>query len=470
MGCLIAVLLATGLAPGGPPLGAAVFAAGPDESLRLLLVRLLVIMLAARAGAAVARRLGQPTVIGEIVAGLALGPSGLGRLAPGLSAASFGGGDEGGDPTLIALSQLGLVLLLFDVGLEFDFSHVRRHARLAAAISAAGIATPFVLGAGLGWLMVPRLEALGATPTADPRSFCLFLGTAMSITAIPVLGRLLVEMGLQRSLLGAAVIAAAACDDAAGWTLLAAVSAIARGEFDPWSVSRMVAGTLLLVAVALFAIRPLLRPWLERAVGPASAPDAARLPPAALALLLAAVFAAAVAASYVGPFAIFGSFVLGASLSDTPRLREAVAARLGGVLEVLLLPVFFTYTGLRTDLGTLGSLEACGWCVAVLAVAVAGKWGGCGLAARGCGMPTGEANAVGLLMNTRGLMELVVCNVGLDLGVIPRSVYCMLVLMAVGTTLMTTPLAARALAATPHAAELVARGFLSGRAAGRRGR
>lgn len=467
MGLVIAVL-AAGLARIGSDVGAVpLLAAGEDGSLRLLLLRLLVIMLAARAGATVARRLGQPSVIGEIVAGLALGPSGLGRLAPGLSAAVFGTADGRGDPTLVALSQIGLVLLLFTVGLEFDFSHIRRHARLAAAISAAGIVTPFALGLGLGWLMLPRLPALGADGTTDPRSFCLFLGTAMSITAIPVLGRLLVEMGLQRSLLGAAVIAAAACDDAAGWTMLAAVSAIAQGAFDPWSVSRMIAGTLLVAACCFLVVRPLLRPWLERALAVSAAQAEARLPPGALALLLAALFAAAIAASLVGPFAIFGAFVLGGSLSETPRLREAVTAQLGAVINVVLLPVFFTYTGLRTDLGTLGSAEAWGWCAAVLAVAVAGKWGGCGLAARRCGMSSGEANAVGLLMNTRGLMELVVCNVGLDLGVIPKSVYCMLVLMAIGTTLMTTPLAARALARTPHAPLLTARGFLPQRTAGR---
>jgi Kef-type K+ transport system membrane component KefB len=463
MAVSIAVLAAAGL-PGFPTLfDVPLLAAGDDGPLRLLLVRLLVIILAARAGAAVARRFGQPSVVGEIVAGLALGPSGLGRLAPGLSAAVFDPAEGPGDPALVALSQIGLVLLLFLVGLEFDFSHIRRHARLAAAISTAGIVTPFVLGLGLGGLMVPRLPALGADATTDPRSFCLFLGTAMSITAIPVLGRLLVEMGLHRSLLGAAVIAAAACDDAAGWTMLAAVSAIAKGEFHPASIVRMIAGTLTLAACCLLILRPLLRPWLEKALGAAGGPTGARLPPGPLSLLLATLFAAAIAASLVGPFAIFGAFLLGASLSDTPRLREAVSSQLGPTLDVILLPVFFTYTGLRADLGTLGSVEALGWAAAVMAVAVAGKWGGCGLAARGCGMPAAEANAVGLLMNTRGLMELVVCNVGLDLGVIPRSVYCMLVLMAVGTTLMTAPLAARALADMPHAPLLASRGFLGGR-------
>jgi Kef-type K+ transport system membrane component KefB len=471
MGSSLAVLIC-----GRPVL----LAAGAETALQPLLVQLTAIILAARLGATIARRCGQPSVVGEIVAGLLLGPSALGAVAPELSAWLFGAGRAGQpaglEAALTSLSQIGLVLLMFLVGLEFDFTHVRRQGRLAFMISLAGVALPFALGVGLAAAMAPRLGALGAETAVDPRSFALFLGTALSITAIPILGRILIEMGMQHTLLGATVIAAAACDDAIGWTLLAAVSAIAVGRFDPWDTARMIAATAAFAATAFLVIRPLALPWLEHAVadagdeagaeGPPHAADHGRLPTGALSLVLAAIFAAALVTSRIGIFAIFGAFLLGAALSGRPRLREAVSAQLTAFVTVFFLPIFFTYTGLRTNIGALGSFEAWGWCVAVLSAAVLGKWGGCGLAARLCGMPQREASCVGVLMNTRALMELVVCNVGMDLGVIPPAVYCMLVLMAIITTLMATPLAVRLLRGTPHEPGLVARGFLPARRAG----
>jgi Kef-type K+ transport system membrane component KefB len=453
-----------------PPVGLTVlFATGREDALRPLLVQLLVIVLAARAGAAVARRLRQPSVVGEIVAGLLLGPSLFGAVAPDWFAAVFGHGAGGTgvalEASLTSFSQIGLVLLLFMIGIEFDFSHVRRQGRAAAAVSVAGVALPFALGLGLAAVMAPRLTALGAPATIDPRAFALFLGTAMSITAIPILGRILIEMGLQHTALGALVIAAAACDDAVGWTLLAAVSALARGNFEPAAIVRMVGATLALAAALVFVVRPVLLPILERAVEKGrgeghGSPDRPRLSLGVLSLLVAALFAAAWATSRIGIFAIFGAFLLGAALSGAPRVREAVAGQLTDFVTLFFLPIFFTFTGLRTNVGSLDSPEAWGWCAAVFAVAVFGKWGGCGLAARLSGVPAGEAACVGVLMNTRALMELIVINVGMDLGVIPPAVYCMLVLMAIGTTLMATPLAAWLLRATPHASTLVARGFL----------
>jgi Kef-type K+ transport system membrane component KefB len=432
-------------------------AAGREESLRPLLVQLVVIILAARAGAIVARWLRQPSVVGEIVAGLLLGPSALGAFAPDLFAAVFRGGAGGGEleAALTGFSQIGLILLLFLVGIEFDFSHVRRQGRLAAAVSLAGILFPFLLGLGLAAFMAPRLEALGASGTIDTRAFALFLGTAMSITAIPILGRILIEMGMQHTPLGATVIAAAACDDVVGWTLLAAVSAIAAGRFELVNIAGMIAATLGFAAVMLFVVRPLLLPRLERAVG-----TQGRLPLGMLSFVLAALLASAWVTSRIGIFAIFGGFLLGAALSGSPKVREAFFAQFNDFTTVFFLPIFFTYTGLRTNIGSLGSLEAWGWCAAVLVVAVAGKWGGCGLAARLGGMPSGEAACVGVLMNTRALMELIVINVGMDLGLIPPAVYCMLVLMAIATTLMATPLAARLLRGSRYESRLVEREFL----------
>jgi len=440
-------------------------AAGREEMLRPLLLQLVVIVLAARAGAVVARWLRQPSVVGEIVAGLLLGPSAFGAWFPDLFAAVFRGGAAaaGGslEASLTSFSQVGLVLLLFLIGIEFDFSHVRRQGRLAAGISLAGVVAPFAFGYGLAVAMTPRLTALGAEHAIDPRSFALFLGTAMSITAIPILGRILIEMGMQHTPLGATVVAAAACDDAVGWTLLAAVSALAAGNFEAGRIAAMIAATAGFAALCLFVVRPLLLPLLERSVRDEAGSDhGPRLPLGMLSLVLALLFVAAWITSRIGIFAIFGGFLLGASLSGVPKVREAVARHLTDFVTVFFLPIFFTFTGLRTNIGSLGTPEAVGWCAAVFAVAVLGKWGGCGLAARLGGMPAGEASAVGVFMNTRALMELIVINVGMDLGVIPPAVYCMLVLMAIGTTLMATPLAARLLRGTAYEATLVARGFL----------
>jgi Kef-type K+ transport system membrane component KefB len=205
-------------------------------------------------------------------------------------------------------------------------------------------------------------------------------------------------------------------------------------------------------------VRPLVLPRLERAVDAAG-----RLPMGWLSVVLALVLVAAWVTSLIGIFAIFGAFLLGASLSGSVRVRAAVAAHFTDFVTVFFLPIFFTYTGLRTSIGSLAGPEAWGWCAAVFAVAVLGKWGGCGLAARLGGMPAGEAACVGVLMNTRALMELIVVNVGMDLGVIPPAVSCMLVLMAIGTTLMATPLATRMLRGSPYEEALVANGFLTRR-------
>ncbi len=444
-----------------PSCAQALLAVTREESLRPLLHQLVVIVLAARAGAVVARWLRQPSVVGEIVAGLLLGPSAFGAWFPDAFAAIFGGGQGSHgslEASLTSFSQVGLILLLFLIGIEFDYSHIRRQGRLAAGISIAGIAVPFALGYALAVVMTPRLGILGASSDIDPRAFALFLGTAMSITAIPILGRMLIEMGMQHTPLGATVVAAAACDDAVGWTLLAAVSALATGEFEPVRIAGMVAGTLGVAAAGLFIIRPLLLPRLERAVS--DGPSGPTLPLGALSLVLALLFVAAWTTSMIGIFAIFGAFLLGASLSGVSRVREAVSHQLADFVTAFFLPIFFTYTGLRTNIGSLGTPEAFGWTAAVCAVAVLGKWGGCGCAARLGGLPAGEASCVGVLMNTRALMELIVINVGMDLGVIPPVVASMLVVMAVGTTLMATPLASHMLRGSRYEATLVTRGFL----------
>ncbi len=404
-----------------------------------VLLQLMVIIAAARLGGWAGSRLGQPQVVGEIAAGLVLGPSVAGRLLPELHARIFPGDAEA---VFQVLGQLGLVFLMFLVGLQFEFAHLRRLGRAAAGVALAGLLLPFLLGLGLGTYLHPHVAA-GLNRTG----FVLFLATALSITAVPILARIMVEFGLTRTRLGVLTISAAAVDDAVGWVLLAAVSAIVAGGFEAAAVGRMLGLTLLFVAAMVLVARPLLVRFSRRALGSGPAPRLDLIP---FSFLLLCILATAAATGAIGIFAIFGPFVLGAALWDQDRLREAAGSRLWDFVNAFFLPVFFTYTGLRTDVGLLDSVAMWLFCGLVLLTAVAGKVLGCGLAARLGGMDWRDSAAVAVLMNTRALMGLVVINVGRDMGVIPDTVFSMLVIMALVTTFMASPLLRR-LAPTPGA-------------------
>lgn len=437
-----------------------------EEMLLPILIQLVIIIVAARAFAVAFHFLGQPNVVGEIAAGVVLGPSVFGYFFPTLfetvfrpilpnvpaevSNAVFGW-------SFTTLSQLGLIFLLFLVGLEFDFSHLRWHGRAALAISAAGVAVPFVLGLALAHVIWPL-----ATSSIEPVGFALFMGTAMAITAIPVLGRMMVELNITRTRVGALTIAAAAVDDATGWMLLAAVAALVRTEFCPMRALLTVVETVAFALAMAFVARPLLRAWVRRALRRGGSEIGLNT----LAILLAILFGCAIATNLIGIFALFGAFYLGAVLSDEPSFREAVGRRLHDLVTAFFVPIFFTYTGLRTNIGTLDSAAL--WLLAglVLSAAVLGKLAGCGLAAWFGGLPAREAACVGALMNTRGLMELIVINVGKDLGVIPDSVYCMLVLMALATNVMTTPLVLRLMRGTELEPYILRSSLVTGGAAG----
>jgi K+:H+ antiporter len=427
------------------------------------LLQLAVILLAARAFAWLGRRLGQPSVVGEIVAGLVLGPSLFGWLAPDawawLFRPTFAGVPHALSDPLLAkvfdvLSQLGLILLLFLVGLEFDFGHLRWHGKAALGISLNGIAVPFVLGLGLAPLIHPHLEP---HPDAGPvwlGGFALFLGVALSITAIPVLARIMMELHVTRTRLGAVTITAAAVDDAVGWILLATIAAVVRTGFEPVATLVMVAETIVFFLAMVFLVRPAMKRWVRWTLGRGD------LGLDAIAVLLAVLFGCAIVTGLIGIFAVFGAFLLGAMLSDEHEFRDRVTARLGDFVSGFLLPIFFTSTGLRTNVGSLGNTTLAAWAVAVFAAAIVGKLAGCGLAARLGGFSRRESACVGAMMNTRGLMALVVVNLGHELGVIPPSVYCMLVLMALGTTMMTTPLLLRLMAGTELEPHVRASGFV----------
>src|ERR1700722_4432899 len=429
-----------------------------ENRLLLVLIQLVVIIVTARMFALVFRRwLGQAMVVGEICAGLALGPSVLGRLerlagsilgwighSPQLnsvssallnnhfSAALF---DHSVDPVTSLLSQLGLIFLLFLIGLEFDFSHLKNHGSTAVSVSLVGIILPFGLGAALAWWMYPYLPE-GASHALNPRGFYLFVGTAMSITAIPVLGRIMSEMNLRRTRLGAITISAAALEDAVAWIILAAISAMVRSKFELAATIRMVGLTIAYTLFVAFVARPILTRlirWEMRRTG-------GELSLNGLVATVALLFLSAIATNLIGIFSIFGAFVLGAALSTESDFRDAVTRQMKNFVTVFFLPIFFTLTGLRTDIGTLRGGPLWLFALMICALAIFGKIAGCGIMAKLGGFSSRESACIGALMNTRGLIELVVLNVGFDLKVIPASVFCMLVMMAVLTTIMTTPL------------------------------
>lgn len=402
-----------------------------ENILLIVMLQLCVIIAAARLFGALFRKMGQPQVCGEIAAGLILGPSLFGRFFPELSREVF---NPAVNPVFSVMSQIGLVLLMFLIGLEFEFGHLRENRRAALSVSFAGIFLPFGLGMWLGSYLH---TALGLR--SNWLFFSLFMATAMSITAIPILGRIMMELRMNRSLIGSLTITAAAIDDAMGWVLLALVTAISQAAFDPWKFGRMVGGVLLFGAVMYFVVRPVAIRW----IGATLQRGAGALSLNALAVVLLLIFVSAICTNLIGIFSIFGAFLLGAILSDQPEFVAAVRNRLSDFVTVFFLPIFFTYTGLRTDIGTMTGMDLWLLCGLVLLAATAGKLGGCTLAARWNGFSWRDASIIGVMMNTRALMELIVINIGFELGIIPRSVFFMLVFMAIFTTYMTAPVLRR---------------------------
>lgn len=412
-----------------------------------VLLQLVVIVLAGRLGGALAQRMGQSTAVGEIVVGLMLGPSLFGALAPELFTYVF---RSVGPQTLTILSQIGLLLLMFQIGLAFDFGHLseRRNRRAVWWVALAGLVAPFSLGLGLGWVMPDSLM------TAAPRhAVALFIGTAFSITALPILGRILMEFGLSRTPLGVITISAAAINDVVGWLLLALVTALSTAAFSAGAFGREVAGVLAFGLASWF----LLRPPMERFIAWRLKADGGELGPTAMGVVIALIFAMGMCTYQLGIFAIFGGFMAGVLLHRQHTFAQAWQARVGGFVQVFFLPIFFTYTGLRTDIGSLSGASAWGWCVLLIFLATLGKYGACSLAARAAGLSSPAARLVGILMNTRALMELIIINVGYDLGVISREVFTMLVLMAVFSTIVTTPMLRRWLPALRGDAVLAGR-------------
>jgi Kef-type K+ transport system membrane component KefB len=388
-----------------------------------LLLALMAVVLAGQCLGVAFQWLGQPPVIGQIVAGILLGPSLLGRLAPAAAAYVL---PPDVAPFLDVLAQLGVILYMFLVGLELNPDLLRGQVRATAMTSHASIALPFVLGSALALYLYPRFSPVNVPFT----HFALFLGIAMSITAFPVLARILADRGMTKTRLGVLALTCAAVDDVTAWCLLAFVVGVVHAKAsEALIVAILTAG---FVVFMFFGVRPLFE-RLARSPG-GSVPTRG-----VLTVVLTSMLASALATEAIGVHAIFGAFLLGAVIPHDSAIARTLVMRLEDLVTVLILPAFFAFTGMRTEIGLVSGTE--GWAIVALIVLVAtiGKFGGTFVAALASGLDWRHATGLGVLMNTRGLMELIVLNVGLDLGVISPTLFTMLVLMALVTTVATTP-------------------------------
>jgi Kef-type K+ transport system membrane component KefB len=396
-------------------------AAGAENVFLHLLIALTAVVVVGRLLGRLFVAIGQPPVIGEVIGGVLLGPSLLGLLAP--EAYSFIL-PPAVVPILGLVAQLGVVLYMFLVGLDLDTDHVRGQVHRTVAISHASIVLPFVLGNALALYLYPRVSSSDVPFTG----FALFIGIAMSITAFPVLARILSDLRMSHSRLGVVALTCAAVDDVTAWCLLALVVGVVQAE----------AGRALLVVVLTLAFITVMfavvRPVATRLI--ASRRDVTVND---IAAAIALTLVSALVAEAIGVHAIFGAFLFGAVLPRASELSRTMVRNFEPLVTILLLPAFFAFAGMRTEIGLLSGSDAWIACGLVIAVATIGKVGGTLLAGRATGLPWRDAAGLGVLMNTRGLMQLIVLNVGLDLGVISPTLFTMMVLMALVTTMATTP-------------------------------
>jgi Kef-type K+ transport system membrane component KefB len=391
-----------------------------------LILSVAVILLAARALGWLFQRIGQPRVVGEMTAGIILGPSLLGRFFPAAFAYVF---PSSSLPVLTGLSQLGLLLFMFVVGLEVDLKRIIKQRAAVVLISNVSIVLPLALGVGLATALYPQF----AGSQVPFSSFALFIGTAMSVTAFPVLARILKERKLLGTDLGTTAICCAAIDDISAWLLLALLTAMVNSA-QSWH--RFAVTLLLLIAFVAFMLFPVRRLaasleslYVRRGAGVEL-----------ISVLILIMLAASFTTERLGVHALFGAFVAGLVMPKPEKMIADVLERIESLSLALLLPLFFALTGLRTRIDLLTGRSLWAYTAAIIATAVLGKLVGAALTAKATGMTWKDSFALGVLMNTRGLVELVILNAGLDLGVLSPALFTMMVIMALVTTFMTTPI------------------------------
>jgi len=424
--CLVFFLIsAHGAKLVAPPAGPGDVGIVAGRSPREILLHVLIALAAVIVTGAVLARLfafiGQPPVIGEVVAGIVLGPS---LIGPELSALIL---PPTAAPTLGVIAQLGVVLYMFIIGLELHADKLKERAPALVAISQTSIILPFMLGALLALYVYPRYSNASVPFT----SFALFMGISMAITAFPVLARILSDTRLVRTELGAIALSCAATGDVTAWCLLAFVVGVAKAEIGDGLM--VAAGTLAYIAVMLILVKPVMVRVINRW-------QMDRLPRGAVAFVFVALILSAIATESIGIHAIFGAFVLGAVIPANSTVARTFARELEPLVTVMLLPGFFAYTGMRTRMDLVGGWNEWLLCGAIILLATVGKLGGTLIAARVSGMGWRQSAALGTLMNTRGLMELIVLNIGLELHVISQTIFSMMIVMAVLTTMATAPL------------------------------
>ncbi len=395
------------------------------EPAAMLLLQIISILIVSRIFGWLFKKIGQPTVIGEILAGIILGPSLLGYFYPQAFHFLFAANSLG---NLYILSQVGLILFMFTIGMELNISTLKQKIGVTYVISHASILIPYFLGMLLSYFVY---EEFAATHT-DFLSFALFIGISMSITAFPVLARIVQEKGLSKSHLGTMAIASAANDDVTAWCILAAVIAIAKtGSFV--SSLYTIGFSILYVLVMLLVVRP----FLKR-VGEIYS-NSEVLNKSIVAFLLLLLILSAFATQVIGIHALFGAFLAGVVMPQLPNFRKLIIDKIEDVSVTLLLPLFFVFTGLRTEIGLLNTPHLWTLCGIFILVAIGGKFFGGAFTAKILGESWKDSLSIGVLMNTRGLMELIVLNIGYEMGILPPPIFVMLVIMALVTTFMTTP-------------------------------
>jgi Kef-type K+ transport system membrane component KefB len=398
--------------------------AAPINTLLHFLLSLATVIITARGVGAFFKLLGQPPVIGEVIGGILLGPSLLGMVAPDLYQFVLPASTA---PFLGVIAQLGVILYMFLVGLELDLKVLQKSGHATLAISHASIVVPFLLG---GWLALHLYEDL-SNSSVSFTAFALFMGVSMSVTAFPVLARILTDRKVNKTRMGTIALTCAAVDDVTAWCLLAFVVSFTQAQLGGAFL------TLGLTVGYVFLMFLVVRPLIERAVPWLEAFD--RITEGGMALIFIALLVSALTTEFIGIHAIFGAFLLGAITPHSSRVAKELTDRLDDLVRILFLPAFFAFTGMRTQFGLLHSAHEWGICALIILVATVGKFGGTTAAAKLAGLNWRDASALGVLMNTRGLVELIVLNIGLDLQVISPTLFTMLVIMALVTTFMTSP-------------------------------